>query len=87
MQHFIRVWRSYPISRITKKMYQNRIFDLQQYSENYMDGIHACGRMIFRHAVELGSMKVNPTENLAANRRGIRKRRRGNCLFGERRPC
>lgn len=28
-----------------------------------MDGIHACGRMIFRQAVELGLMKVNPTEN------------------------
>lgn len=28
-----------------------------------MDGIHACGRMIFRQAGELGLMKVNPTEN------------------------
>lgn len=64
MQHYIKVWGPYPISRITKKMYQDRIFDLtEQYSENYMDGIHACGRMIFRHAVELGLIKVNPTEN------------------------
>jgi integrase len=28
-----------------------------------MDGIHACGRMLFRHGVELSLMKVNPTEN------------------------
>jgi integrase len=64
MQHFIKVWGPYPISRITKKMYQDRILDLfEQYSQNYMDGIHACGRMIFRQAAELGLMNVNPTEN------------------------
>ncbi|WP_099363768.1 site-specific integrase [Fredinandcohnia onubensis] len=64
MKHFINVWGLYPISRITKKMYQDRIIDLsEQYSHNYMDGIHACGRMLFRQAVELGLMKVNPTEN------------------------
>ncbi|MEY2195323.1 tyrosine-type recombinase/integrase [Neobacillus sp. BF23-41] len=64
MKHFISVWGPYPISRITKKMYQDRIIDLsEQYSHNYMDGIHACGRMIFRQAIELGLMKVNPTEN------------------------
>jgi integrase len=64
MKHFISVWGPYSISRITKKMYQDRIFDLsEQHSQNYMDGIHACGRMIFRQAVELGLMKINPTEN------------------------
>ncbi|APH06545.1 site-specific integrase [Bacillus weihaiensis] len=64
MKHFINVWGHYPISKITKKMYQDRIIDLsEQYSHNYMDGIHACGRMLFRHAVELGLIKVNPTEN------------------------
>jgi integrase len=64
MKHFISVWGPYPISKITKKMYQDRIIDLcEQYSHNYMDGIHACGRMIFRQAVELGLTKVNPTEN------------------------
>ncbi|MCY9401363.1 site-specific integrase [Bacillus haynesii] len=45
-------------------MYQQRIIDCsEQYSQNYLDGIHACGRMIFRQAVELGLMKVNSTEN------------------------
>lgn len=64
MQHFIKVWGPYPISKITKKMYQERILDLfEKYSQNYMDGIHACGRMLFRQAVELGLMKINPTEN------------------------
>ncbi|WP_110926843.1 site-specific integrase [Bacillus massiliglaciei] len=64
MKHFISVWGPYPISKITKKMYQDRILDLfERYSQNYMDGIHACGRMIFRQAVELGLMKINPTEN------------------------
>jgi hypothetical protein len=28
MKHFISVWGPYPISRITKKMYQDRIIDL-----------------------------------------------------------
>jgi integrase len=64
MKQFINVWGPYPISKITKKMYQERIIDLsEQYSQNYLDGIHACGRMIFRQAVELGLLKVNPTEN------------------------
>lgn len=64
MSKFIEKWSVYPISRITKKMYRDRIMDLsEQYSPNYMDGIHACGRMIFRYAVELGLIKVNPTEN------------------------
>nr|WP_241494467.1 site-specific integrase [Bacillus coahuilensis] len=70
MKHFINVWGFYPISRITKKMYQDRIIDLsEKYSHNYMDGIHACGRMIFRQAVELGLMKINPTENFKLPKR------------------
>lgn len=64
MQHFINVWGPYPISKITKKMFQDRMIDLsEQYSHNYMDGIHACGRMLFRQALELGLIKINPTEN------------------------
>lgn len=64
MKHFISVWGPFKISQITKKMYQNRMLDLsEKYSKNYMDGIAATGRMIFRQAVELGIMKINPTEN------------------------
>jgi integrase len=65
MKHFISVWGPYPIKSITKKMYQDRINELAAtYSPNYMSGIHACGRMIFRHALELGLIKINPTENI-----------------------
>ncbi|WHZ03389.1 site-specific integrase [Neobacillus sp. YX16] len=64
MKHFISVWGPYPISKITKKMYEERILELnEKYSHNYMDGIHACGRMIFRKAVTQGLMKINPTED------------------------
>ncbi|RHW31509.1 site-specific integrase [Neobacillus notoginsengisoli] len=63
MKHFIKVWWLYQIGLITKKMYQERMLDLsEKYSQNYMDGIAATGRMIFGHAFELGIIKVNPTE-------------------------
>ncbi|PEF41259.1 site-specific integrase [Bacillus sp. AFS094228] len=62
MKHFTSVWGPYPISRITKKMYEERILDLnEKYSQNYIDGIHACGRMIFRKALTQGLIKINPT--------------------------
>ncbi|MFD1170509.1 site-specific integrase [Oceanobacillus caeni] len=65
MKHFISVWGPYPLKKITKRIYQKRIVELsEKYSRNYMSGIHACGRMIFNHAVELGLIKVNPTENV-----------------------
>ncbi|MEY8192975.1 tyrosine-type recombinase/integrase [Peribacillus simplex] len=64
MKHFTSVWGSYPISRITKKMYEERILELnEKYSQNYMDGIHACGRMLFRKASTQGLIKINPTED------------------------
>lgn len=70
MQHFISVWGLFKVSRITKKMYQERILDIsEKYSKNYLDGIHATGRMIFRHAVELGILKINPTENFKLPKR------------------
>lgn len=31
---------------------------------NYLSGIPACGRMIFNHEVDLGLIKLNPTENI-----------------------
>ncbi|MDO7485737.1 tyrosine-type recombinase/integrase [Peribacillus frigoritolerans] len=33
------------------------------YSQNYMDGIHTTGRMIFKFAVESEWLQQNPTEN------------------------
>ena len=65
MNHFISVWGHYQLKKITKRIYQNRILELsEKYSQNYMSGIHACGRMIFNHAIELGLIKHNPTENV-----------------------
>ncbi|MEK4536038.1 hypothetical protein NST21_11985 [Peribacillus sp. FSL K6-1552] len=64
MKHFTSVWGPYPISRITKKMYEERILELnEKYSQNYMDGIHTCGKMIFRKALTQGLIKNNPTED------------------------
>jgi integrase len=64
MKHFISVWGTYPISRITKKMYEERLLELnERYSHNYVGGIHACGRMIFRKAKTQGVIKINPTED------------------------
>lgn len=65
MNHFISVWGNYQLKKITKSIYQKRIIELsEKYSRNYMSGIHACGRMIFNHAIELGLIKLNPTENI-----------------------
>ncbi|WP_461611923.1 site-specific integrase [Cytobacillus kochii] len=65
MKHFISVWGPYQLKKISKQIYQKRIIELsEKYSRNYVSGIHACGRMIFNHAVELGLIKINPTENI-----------------------
>ena len=65
MNHFISVWGNFQLKKITKRIYQKRILELsEKYSQNYMSGIHACGRMIFNHAIELGLIKLNPTENV-----------------------
>ncbi|MCQ6281594.1 tyrosine-type recombinase/integrase [Bacillus sp. EB600] len=64
MKHFISVWGPYPLKKVSKQIYQKRIMELsEKYSRNYVSGIHACCRMIFNHAVELGLIKINPTEN------------------------
>jgi integrase len=49
---------------ITKKNYQEALNDLKDsgYADNTIDGIHSCGRMIFRKAMEEDKMKVDPTE-------------------------
>lgn|SRR5690606_28382113 len=65
MKHFISVWGHLPLKKISKLIYQKRITQLsEKYSRNYVSGIHACGRMIFSHAVELELIKHNPTENV-----------------------
>lgn len=70
MKHFINVWGLYPISKITSEMYQDRMYELnEKYSYNYLSGIHACGRMIFRFAVKRGLIKINPTEDFQMPKR------------------
>ncbi|MDO8223939.1 site-specific integrase [Bacillus cabrialesii] len=70
MKHFTSLWGPYPISSITKKMYEERILELNdKYSKNYVDGIHACGRMIFQKALTQGLIKDNPTENFKMPKR------------------
>ncbi|MCM3363186.1 site-specific integrase [Niallia sp. MER TA 168] len=60
MKHFVSVWGAYPVSKITKTMYQERMLEIfEKYSHNYASNIHACGRMIFRKATELELAKVN----------------------------
>ena len=62
MKRFTSVWGPYPISKITADMYQDLLYELnEKYSYNYLSGIHACGRMIFRFATKKGYIKVNPT--------------------------
>ncbi|WP_066057299.1 site-specific integrase [Robertmurraya korlensis] len=65
MNLFISEWGPYPLKKISKQVYHRRIIELsEKYSRNYVSGIHACGRMIFSHATELGLIKINPTENI-----------------------
>jgi integrase len=49
---------------ISKKLYQNALSDLKKrgYADNTLDGAHATGRMIFKKAVELDLIKVDPTQ-------------------------
>lgn len=64
LKHLINVWGPYPIYKITKKMYEDRIYELsEQFSPDYLSGIHAVGRMVFRKAVTQGIIKTNPTED------------------------
>ncbi|GLI89737.1 hypothetical protein ACSHUI_17475 [Bacillus subtilis] len=64
------VWGSYPISKITKKMYEERVLELnEKYIHNYIGGIHVCGRMIFRKAKTQGMIKTNPTEDFQLPRK------------------
>jgi site-specific recombinase XerD len=53
-------------------MYRDRKFELKEkYSHSYVSGIHACGRMLFRYAVELGLIRHNPAENFQLPKRQI----------------
>lgn len=52
------------MKNISKKRYQDALFDLKEkkYADNTLDGIHRTGRMIFKKAIELEVIKIDPTE-------------------------
>ncbi|MHB8124703.1 MAG: site-specific integrase [Desulfitobacteriaceae bacterium] len=52
------------VRSITRKAYQSALVDLrdQGLAEPTLEGIHCTGRMIFKKAVELGYIKVDPTQ-------------------------
>ena len=54
----------YKMKDITRKIYQNALNELKaaKLAKNTLEGIHCTGRMIFKKAVELGYIKVDPTQ-------------------------
>ena len=54
----------YKMKDITRKMYQNALSKLKTdgLSKNTLEGIHCTGRMIFKKAVELSYIKIDPTQ-------------------------
>lgn len=60
----LKQWTNTPIKSISKSVYREYLNELSKmYSQNYMDGIHTTGRMIFKFAVESEWLQQNPTEN------------------------
>lgn len=64
----IYIWQKYfniiPISNITKKMYQDALFKMKDsgLKDNTISGVHGCGRMIFKRALELDLIKSDPSQ-------------------------
>ena len=54
----------YKMKDISRKIYQNSLSKLKAdgLSKNTLEGIHCTGRMIFKKAVELGYIKIDPTQ-------------------------
>lgn len=49
---------------ITRKKYQDALNDLRDkgYSDNTLTGVHVSGRMVFKAAIEYGTIKKDPTQ-------------------------
>ncbi|MED2763452.1 site-specific integrase [Bacillus thuringiensis] len=63
MNVLVSILGSQKIKAITRKEYQKMLNDLnKKYAFNTLDGIHTCGRMIFKKAIELEVIKNNPLE-------------------------
>jgi integrase len=52
------------VKQITRKMYQDVLYDLYEkgYAINTISGIHSTGKMIFKKAMELETIKKDPTQ-------------------------
>lgn len=60
----LRYFDAIPIKDITKKQYQDALLDLHArgYSENTIAGVHGTAKMLFKKAVELDTIKKDPTQ-------------------------
>lgn len=61
----LRYFKAIPIKKITKKMYQDMIFNLKdtfKLADNTISGVHGCARMIFKRALELDLITADPTQ-------------------------
>lgn len=54
----------FKLKDVTRKIYQDAINDLKEkgYAHNTLDGVHRTGKMLFRKALAMGYIKVDPTE-------------------------
>jgi integrase len=51
------------MKEITRQQYQDALNDLKKrLADNTVDGIHSTGRTIFKYAVEIGSIRTDPTQ-------------------------
>lgn len=60
-----RFFKSIPVQKITKKMYQDAIVDMKDkldLKDNTISGVHGCARMIFKRALEQEVVKFDPTQ-------------------------
>lgn len=64
IQRLLDYFAKLKLKDITRKMYQDALNKLKErgFAENTLDGAHRTGRMIFKKAIELGLIKMDPTE-------------------------
>lgn len=64
VQNLLQYFSQLKIKNITKKMYQDMLFDLlnKGYAHETIISIHTTGRMLFKKAMELEVIKTNPTQ-------------------------
>ncbi|MDB5054996.1 MAG: Integrase [Bacilli bacterium] len=64
LQNLLKYFSHFKIKDISKKMYQDMLFDLmnKEYAHETLVSIHSTGRMLFKKAMELEIIKANPTQ-------------------------